>query len=390
MRPLPGAAALLLAALASACGSAHDETWGFVATLGNDTTSVERVTRTGDRLVGEAVGRSPVVVHRRWEATFGADGSLQRWTMDSHIPNAPTGQTDLHHELIYTGDRVRVIRRTGRDSSDRILTNIYVRTVPWNAFLYASFEGLFQAARGLPDSTHIGQYFFEGWEQGHFGYAQVEHLTNGDVSINSTGLAGSGVAHLDSAGRMLSYSGEGTTYKQEVRRVKDLPDIGPLVERFAAQERSNGFSRWLSPRDTMRASLGGATITVDYGRPLARGRTLVGGLIPYDEVWRTGANAATQFTVSTPVRLAGVPLDAGTYTLWTLPTRSGVELIINRQTGQWGTDYNAAGDIARRPMQVANSDAPVERFTILVDTASASLVMEWGTFRWSAPLQVSH
>ena len=380
----------LLSALAVvSCGSARRESWGFVATLGNDTTSVERITRDGDHMTGDAVGRSPVVVHRRWEATVAPDGSLSRWTMDTHVPNAPAGETDLHHELIFTANRVRMIRQAGRDSVDRTYANPYARLVPWNAFLYATFEGLFQAARGLPDSTRIGQYFFEGWEEGHFGYANVAHLENGDVSISSTGLAGSGVAHLDPQGRMLSYSGDGTTYKQEVRRVADVPDIGALVLRFAADERAGGFSRWLSRRDTVRSTIGRAVITVDYGRPLARGRTLVGGLIPYDQVWRTGANAATQINFSAPVRLAGVPLHAGTYTLWTLPTRDGVQLIINGQTGQWGTEYRAAQDVARRPMQVAATDSLVERFTIRVDTASASLVMEWGSFRWSAPIQAS-
>ncbi len=91
--------------------------------------------------------------------------------------------------------------------------------------------------------------------------------------------------------------------------------------------------------------------------------------------------------VSAPVRLAGVPLNAGTYTLWTLPRRDGVELIINGQSGQWGTDYRAERDVARRPMQVSTPDSPVERFTIRVDTTGSALVMEWGTIRWSAPIQ---
>ena len=388
MKVIHCGAALLLCALAStSCASQRTEHWGFVATLGNDTTSVERVTRTGDHLEGDQVGRSPVVVHRHWEATVASDGSLSRWTMDTHIPNAPAGQADLHHELIFTGNKVRMIRETGRDTVDHTYVNSYTRTVPWNAFLYASYEVLFQAARGLPDSTSIGQYFFEGWDEGHFGYAKVQHLAGGDDSISSTGLAGSGFAHFDGEGRMLSYSGDGTTYKQEVKRVSEVPDIGALVDRFAADERAKGFSRVLSSRDTARGTVGAAAITVDYSRPLMRGRTLVGGLIPYGDVWRTGANAATQLTVSAPVRLAGVPLKAGTYTLWTLPTRDGVTLIINAQTGQWGTDYESDQDVARRPMRVGRTTSPVERFTISVDAATSSLVMEWGPFRWSAPIQ---
>ena len=82
-------------------------------------------------------------------------------------------------------------------------------------------------------------------------------------------------------------------------------------------------------------------------------------------------------------------LDSGAYTLWTLPTRSSVQLVINRETGQWGTGYNPSHDIARVAMQVDTLDAPVEQFTIRVDPASSRLIMEWGTFRWSAPVEAA-
>ena len=379
---------LLLAAHATlSCRQEPAETWGFVATLGDDTTSVERITRRGDRIEGDAVGRSPAVVRRRWEMTLAPDGTMRRWTMDTHIPNAPAGEGDLHHEIERSGGTIRMVRRTGSDSMDRTVREPSQRTVPWNAFLYASTELLLQGARGLPDSARIGQYFFEGWEEGRLGYANLRQLGDRRVSIASTGLSGSGVAQLDDQGRMLSYSGEGTTYRQEVHRVSEVPDLDALLERFAAAERTTGMPRALSVRDTARGTIGRATIDVDYSRPLQRGRTLLGGLIPYDRVWRTGANAATQLSTTAPIQLAGVALDSGAYTLWTLPTESGVQLVINRETGQWGTGYKAANDIARVAMEVDTLEVPVERFTIGIDTAASRLTMEWGTLRWSASVE---
>lgn len=383
------ALALAVALTTASCAGDDAETWGFIATLGSDTTSVERITREGDRITGEAVGRSPLVVLRRWEATLAPDGSLRSWSMDTRIANASAGESRLHHEMDLAGSTIRLVRQTGADTTDRTFANRYARTVPWNAFVYGTFEMLLQAGRELPDSTRIGTYFFEGWDEGNIGYARLRRLDDGSVGVTSTGLSGEGVARIDEQGRMLSYSGEGTTYKQEVRRVTEVPDIDAVFERFAADERAKGVSRVLSNRDTMRAALGGARIIVDYGRPLARGRTLLGGLIPYDRVWRTGANAATHLNIDSPLRLAGVPLDSGTYTLWTLPSRDGVQLVINRQTGQWGTGYGSRHDIARVAMQVDTLDSAVEQFTIRVDTAGARLVMEWGTFRWSAPIETA-
>src|SRR6185369_1251224 len=99
--------------------------------------------------------------------------------------------------------------------------------------------------------------------------------------------------------------------KVAVVRTTTVPDIDSIADRLAAAERRTG-QRQLSVRDTARATIGAATFSVDYGRPLARGRVLLGNVISYDRVWRTGANAATQLTTSAPITLAGLSLPAGT------------------------------------------------------------------------------
>ena len=382
--PVPARLALLL--VLGACTA--PETYGFVAVLGNDTTSVERVTRTGHRIIGDAIGRSPEVTRRHWEAELGPNGVITHWSMDTDIPNARADGRHLHHTATFTDQVTSFTRGTSAGTRSFAYKKSYAETVPWNAFVYATWELLLDAARRQPDTTHarIGQYFFEGWDEGHVGFADIQRNPDGSYAISSTGLAGTGTARLDSLGRLASYSGAGTTYKQEVRRITDVPDIDAIAARFAADEKRQGLATELSPRDTVRATIGGADVTVDYGRPFRRGRTLVGDLLPYDQVWRTGANAATQLSTSAPITLAGVPLHPGTYTLWTLPTKGGVTLIINGQSGQWGTEYRADQDIARRPMTVDSLPANVERFTIRVEPAGR-LVMEWGTFQWSAPIR---
>jgi hypothetical protein len=145
----------------------------------------------------------------------------------------------------------------------------------------------------------------------------------------------------------------------------------------------------LSVRDTTRATIGAASFEVDYSRPLARGRELLGNVISYGRVWRTGANAATQFTTSAPITLAGLDVPAGTYTLWTLPRENGVDLIVNRQIGQWGTNFDASQNLGVAALRSELVSTPAERFTISIvaeDTQRGDLVMEWGTFRWTAPI----
>ena len=141
----------------------------------------------------------------------------------------------------------------------------------------------------------------------------------------------------------------------------------------------------------MRAQIGNAIFIVDYGRPLLRGRKLPGDVLPYDRVWRTGANAATQFTTSAPIKLAGMQVPAGKYTLWTVPHLSGVDLIVNRQSGQWGTEYDGSRNLGIASITNQALTVPVEEFTISIipgDAQHGTLVMEWGSFRWTAPIEV--
>lgn len=132
----------------------------------------------------------------------------------------------------------------------------------------------------------------------------------------------------------------------------------------AAPAQPGGQQQPASPRDTAEMRFANDRIYVDYGRPYVRGRTIMGGLVPYGQVWRTGANAATTLVTTRDLRIGGTNVPAGTYTLYTLPTENAWQLIINRQTGQWGTDYDQGQDLARIPMQVERTPQPVEQFTI--------------------------
>jgi hypothetical protein len=116
----------------------------------------------------------------------------------------------------------------------------------------------------------------------------------------------------------------------------------------------------------------GKTITVDYSRPSVKGRTIFGGLVPFGKVWRTGANSATTLKTNTDLTIGGTSVPAGTYTLYSIPEEKKWTLIINKETGQWGTKYDQAQDLARVEMKVSKPASPTEQFTIGFDQTSAS------------------
>jgi hypothetical protein len=146
-----------------------------------------------------------------------------------------------------------------------------------------------------------------------------------------------------------------------------------------------------SPRDTAETTVGSDRVYVDYGRPSMRGRTIMGQLVPYGQVWRTGANAATTLVTPRDLRVGGTNVLAGTYTLYTLPGESAWQLIINKQTGQWGTEYDQAQDLARIPMQVGRTPAPVEQFTIALEPGGGNVVnlaLMWENTRASVSMEL--
>ncbi|HEY7635024.1 MAG TPA: DUF2911 domain-containing protein [Gemmatimonadales bacterium] len=391
----------LLPLLFLACSSSATppERYGFVTTLGNDTVAVERVARSPTRLVTDDVDRWPFVRRRHTEFDLNADGTIRHMVMDVRTPNGRS-PSDRGRRITadFSKDRVTVSVRDSAGERDTTFATGRAITVPHVSMMYSVIELEIAAAlrraaaNGLaPGDSVMFRQFYPDRNVGpsfvlHRGF--VIPRPGGQVELRHDWLAGTGDVTVDSSGRLLTYSGMRSTYKVAVARTTTLPEVDPIAGRLAAAERVTGPQQ-LSVRDTIRATLGAATFLVDYSRPLARGRTLLGNVISYDRVWRTGANAATQFTTSAPIRLAGLSLPAGTYTLWTVPHLRGADLIVNRQTGQWGTEYRRAQDLGTARMQSDSVATPIEKFTISIEASDARhgrLAMAWGTFRWSAPI----
>jgi hypothetical protein len=141
-----------------------------------------------------------------------------------------------------------------------------------------------------------------------------------------------------------------------------------------------------SPAATFKQQVGITDISVEYSRPSMRGRKIFGGLVPYGEVWRTGANSATKITFSTDVKFGGADVAAGTYALFTIPAEGEWTVILNNVTGQWGSyAYNAANDVTRISVKPTALPNPIDTFSIGVSNlsaeGSATLYLMWEKVR---------
>ncbi len=119
------------------------------------------------------------------------------------------------------------------------------------------------------------------------------------------------------------------------------------------------------PRETAAVVVGGGRVAVTYGRPSMRGRPIFGALVPWNEVWRTGADQATRLATELELRFGDVAVPAGEYALFTIPGERGWQLVLNKAADQWGAfNYDPALDVARVPMLVERIPSPLERLSI--------------------------
>ena len=169
-----------------------------------------------------------------------------------------------------------------------------------------------------------------------------------------------------------------------------LPALLLALTPLAAQQKK------ASPHETVKATVDGANITIVYGRPYTKDpksgepRKIWGGLVPYGKVWRTGADEATLLTTDKALEIDGTTVPAGTYSLFTLPQEDGAKLIINKQTGQWGTRYDESQDLARVDLKKESLKQPVDQFTIAVEKngSGGELKLMWENVGYSTTFSV--
>jgi len=149
-----------------------------------------------------------------------------------------------------------------------------------------------------------------------------------------------------------------------------------------------------SPLDSLTFTIAGKPVKVCYGRPSSRGRTMLGGTIPYGKLWRTGANEPTIFYAPVPLRVAGLSVPPGVYSLYTVPGPQEWEVIVNRSTAQWGqegryTEEVKAQELGRAKVKTEALKSPVETFTIKAEPAGdkAALLLEWEKTRVRIPVE---
>ena len=325
----------------------------IVYRLGHDTVAVEQFTRTPTRFTGETVVRSgPTVSRTQYDITLAGGKATAAVVRRRQADGSPIPNNPMEWRFTFRADSARreIVWKDSTQSASFAAPNAFVA---FPVYSYAPFELIFARGAGARDSVlAIGL--------AGTGIAVVGLQAYSADTLRMRGGTYQMLTRFDRDGRLQSTDGIFTTNKAIGTRTSAKVDINKL----AAAMKPTGV---LSPRATAYAGFNRGPIFISYGRPAVRERTVWGGtLIPFDTIWRTGANEATHLATSKTIVLGDMTLAPGLYTLWTQHTRSGTFLIVNKQVGQWGTEYSAAQDIGRMKMDLAKTPEHIEDFTITV------------------------
>jgi len=339
--------------------AAQGTTSNYITRLGRDTMFLERVTRSGSRLEGDQFVTSPRTARVHYVATLDSQGRIMaiEVTRRPGVEGTTPAVTAWQAKVQDTTVTINLQRPNRADTT--FVFRVKPDAVP-NFFMgLGLYEQLaIQARKAGGDSVSL-----ETYAPGNRAAVPTYVVRKGRDSVAIDFFGTPFYLRVDASGHLLGLNGVRTTQKFLTQRVSSL-DFDKVSESFVSRERAGVVAGPLSTRDTARAQAGDANVWVDYGRPLTRGRVIFGGVVAWNEVWRTGANEATQLNTAIALKVGDGVIPAGKYTLWTLPTPTGAKLIINRETGQWGTDYHADKDFARLDLTTNKLSQPVEQFVI--------------------------
>ena len=388
------AAALAVLPLLGACSSGSKSLPGpaplatttLLTRLGADTLAIEQYTRTATQMEGMLVSRVPSTRIARYSVKLDSAGAPTR--ADFSVRNGDgtpiTGELQSL-SVRYAADSVQVVgHRSAGDTTRTIAARGDI--LPYASGSYGLYELAF--ARLIASRRDSAQFALVPLTLGVRTTTPLGVTRIGADSVRIF-VGGSPLfARIGPRGGMIGLDASRTTVKVRVERV-ETADVAGLAREWALRESVSAPVGAPSSRDTVNATIGSARVWVDYGRPALRARDVWTNGVLGDTLWRTGANAATQFRTDVPLVVGGAPVPAGTYTLWTAVTPSGYQLVINKQFGQWGTAYDPKRDLVRVPLRETAVSPPVERFTIAVDpqgTLGGFLVLTWGTKQLSVSL----
>lgn len=358
-------------------------TASFIAKLGTDTVIVETYNMMHDHLYGKAFLRYPEDRIGVFNFHFHPDGSIRHYSMSYMKPDSSYISSLGTEGMICEND-----------------------TCTW----FAGWAGLENEYVNKRPARHID--FIGGWTPTlsliewncirlmHSGNQHLpitlvnDYIGTRDVAVtkgnNDTLIFGGPFLEYakikaTNEGRIISYDGIGTPWNYIVSKHAPI-DVDEVAKRMSKTHKI-GIP---SPQAEVKFPFGRDTIRLHYGRPFKRGRVVFGGIVPYDSIWRTGANDPTEIDLPFDIQFGQINVPKGRYSIYTVPRKGDWTLIFNTDLQQWPTDPNRSKDLALIPMKWRAPKQQTDQFTIDIEVLKDGGVIKftWDQTEAFAPFRI--
>ncbi|TWI95592.1 Protein of unknown function (DUF2911) [Mucilaginibacter frigoritolerans] len=336
----------------------------LIYTLGPDTSSVGNFELNGNKFMLTVVSMSPYVNVSKLKGAFFPDGQLMYVEGNNYNPARGKDSLLYAYKLNYDKDTTIIETR----SKNRISTHKYpVKIMVANnlggdalVFMPALLANF--APKRVGDSVISSHIVFNSARK------FIIKKTGDRKLLLGSSVMGMFTIFLDKNGRMQSVDGIGTSFNIKGTAGKYL-NIDSVIASNVKQQQLHPRLAIINKLDSVKTTINAAAVKIIYSRPSVRDRVIFGEVVPWNRIWRTGADAATKISLSKPLYFNGKELPAGAYSIFTIPTQNGWTLIFNKQANIWGTEHNADYDFLKVPMLIQALNEPVELLTFTIDAA---------------------
>lgn len=365
----------------------------YIERLGIDTLSAESLGSANEGYSGKLLQRMPVTQVASFHVTLNKKGTVSDMSINWKTPtDNPNGPKPRSYEISIDGTRA-IIKKKG-DWRGKQIDTTYSMTVPngvvpdfgkYPPALYTFQQVIRQSNLKAGGSVYNTKLISP--KSKRLTSVQLRYISKDTLAMKAT-FGYTYLAKINKQKQIVWYSAKHSTV-HTITKPATSASINKMADLFARKDAEGKGMKIASPPGTAVATLDGAHLKIDYNRPFVRGRKIWGGLVPWNKVWRTGADPATEFTTSKNLIIGNTKVPAGHYTIYSIYTPNSAKLIINSQTGQWGTVYHKSRDFARIPMQKKQIKR-VKEFTISFakEMGKWYLQLSWDRTRYQVPIKV--
>lgn len=355
----------------------------FVATLGSDTVIVETYNMLPNHLYGKAFLRYPRDQIGVFDFHFYPDGSIKHYSMSYMNPDSSYITTGVIEGIYCENDTCTWY------NSVRGRQNEYINKRPakhlnfiggWTPTLSLIEWNCMRLIKSGQQSLPITMI------NDNIGIRNVAvSKGKGDTLIFGGDFLEYAKIKATPEGKIVAYDGTATPWNYIVTKLAPI-NVDEMAKRMSKKPKI-GIP---SPKAVLNFAIANDTIGLSYGRPFKRGRKIFGGVVPYDSVWRTGANGLTKLKLPYDVQFGKITIPKGEYGLFTIPREDGWTLIFNTDFKQWPTEPNRSKDFALVPLQVQKAAQPTDQFTIIIDPVKGGGIIKfiWDETEVFAPFRV--